>query len=68
MDGYNGTSIDKWMIWGYPYFRKPTYVYNIAIHNIEVSRNFREGSQHNMNNFQLDYHIVYIRIIYDRYI
>jgi len=22
---YNGKSIYKWMIWGYPYFRKPPY-------------------------------------------
>ena len=24
---YNGQSIYKWMIWGYPYFRKPPYIY-----------------------------------------
>ena len=23
---YNGKSIYKWMIWGYPYFRKPPYM------------------------------------------
>ena len=22
---FNGTTIYKWLIWGYPYFRKPPY-------------------------------------------
>ena len=26
MDGYNGKILSKWMIWGYPHFRKPPYV------------------------------------------
>jgi hypothetical protein len=31
MDGlFHGKSIYKWMIWGYPYFRKPPYVMTIG--------------------------------------
>ena len=26
---YSGKSHQKWMIWGYPYFRNPPYIYNI---------------------------------------
>ena len=37
MDGLIWKIVLKWMIWGYPHFRKPPYVYGKAIGELMIT-------------------------------